>query len=73
VLKTDPYDEFTRVLLHPHEAEQPFTRSQSGITIPEGVTEVRVRAHDLVDGYGGQEVVVDLTEASGTNYEVERH
>jgi hypothetical protein len=72
VLKTDPDDEFTRPLLHPHEEEQPFTRSQSGITIPAGVTEVRVRAHDLVNGYGGHEVVVDLTVPSGPGFEVER-
>lgn len=72
VLKPDPESEFSRTLLHPHVNEQPFTRSQSGITIPEGVTEVRVRAHDLVDGYGGEEVVVDLTESSGPNFEVER-
>ncbi len=72
VLKPDPDSQFTRTLLHPHENEQPFTRSQSGIDIPEGVTEVRVRAHDLVDGFGGQEVVVDLTAESGPNFEVER-
>jgi hypothetical protein len=72
VLKPDSESAFTRTLLHPHVEEQPFTRSQSGITIPDGVTEVRVRAHDLVDGYGGEEVVVDLTESSGPNFEVER-
>jgi hypothetical protein len=72
VLKPNPDDAFTRVLLHPHENEQPFTRSQGGIAIPEGVTQVRVRAHDLVDGYGGQEVVVDLTADSGLNFEVTR-
>jgi hypothetical protein len=72
VLKPDPESQFTRTLLHPHVNEQPFTRSQSGIEIPEGVTEARVRAHDLVDGFGGQEVVVDLTVASGPNFEVER-
>ncbi len=33
---------------------------------------MRVRAHDLVDGYGGQEVVVDLSADSGPNFEVER-
>jgi hypothetical protein len=60
----------TRVLTHPHVNEQPFTRSQSGIVIPEGVTQVRVRAHDLVDGYGGHEVVVDLTVAQGQDFEV---
>ncbi len=72
VLKPDPDSPFTRLLLHPHENEQPFTRSQSGIVIPEGVTQLRVRAHDLVDGYGGREVVVDLTMDSGPDFEIER-
>jgi hypothetical protein len=72
VLKPDPESTFTRLLLHPHENEQPFTRSQSGIAIPGGVTQVRVRAHDLVDGYGGREVVVDLTASSGADFEVIR-
>jgi hypothetical protein len=72
VLKPNPDDPFTRLLLHPHENEQPFTRSQSGIKIPEGVTEVRVRAHDIVDGFGGEEIVVDLTKESGPGFEVER-
>ena len=72
VLKPDPESAFTRTLLHPHVDEQPFTRSQSGIVIPEGVTRVRVRAHDIVDGFGGQEVWVDLTESSGPNFEVEQ-
>lgn len=72
VLKPDPDSQFTRVLLHPHVDEQPFTRSQSGIVIPDGVTKVRVRAHDLVDGFGGREVVVDLMAASGPDFEVKR-
>ena len=72
VLKPDPDSPFTRLLLHPHENEQPFTRSQSGIVIPAGVTQVRVRAHDLVDGFGGREVLVDLAAASGSGFEVER-
>jgi hypothetical protein len=62
----------TRVLAHPHVEEQPFTRSQSGIVIPEGATQVRVRAHDLVHGYGGREAVVDLTLARGEDFEVVR-
>ena len=41
-----------RVLLHPHDNEQPFTRSQSGIAIPDGVAHVMVRAHDSVHGWG---------------------
>jgi len=71
VLKPDPDSPFTRLLLHPHESEQPFTRSQSGIVIPPGVTQVRVRAHDLVDGYGGRMVLVDLTIQQGEDFEVE--
>jgi len=72
VLKADPEDPFTRLLLHPHVEEQPFTRSQTGVSIPSNVTVVRVRAHDLVDGYGGKEILVDLTRTSGPGYEVER-
>ncbi len=43
----------TRTLLHPHVDEQPFTRSLSGVKIPENVTEVSVRGHDSVHQYGG--------------------
>lgn len=72
VAKPDADAPFTRLLLHPHENEQPFTRSQSGIVLPDNVAQVTVRAHDLVDGFGGVEVVVDLTRAGGDNYEVVR-
>ena len=72
VLKPDSSAKFTRTLLHPHENEQPFTRSQSGIVIPQGVTKVRVRAHDIVDGFGGKEIIVDLKATEGNGYEVER-
>jgi hypothetical protein len=40
-----------RPLAHPHVNEQPFTRSQSGIVIPEGMTEVFIRVSDNVDGW----------------------
>ena len=50
----------TRVLLHPHEHEQPFTRSLSGVRIPRGVARVTVRAHDKVHGYGGEVVTVEV-------------
>jgi len=72
VLLVNPDDPFTRLLLHPHVEEQPFTRSQAGIVIPDDVTMVTVRAHDLVDGYGGQEVIVDLNVSQGDNFEVNR-
>ena len=50
----------TRVLAHPHVNEQPFTRSLSNVGIPDGVSEVVVRAHDSVHEYGGEELVVQL-------------
>lgn len=71
VVKPNPGSPFTRLLTHPHETEQPFTRSQGNLVIPENVNQVRVRAHDLVDGWGGKEVIVDLTAASGPGFEVE--
>lgn len=68
VLKPDAGSPFTRLLLHPHETEQPFTRSQGGLEIPADTLTVRVRAHDLVDGFGGNEVILDWEAAvSGTN------
>lgn len=50
----------TRTLLHPHVQEQPFTRSLGSVRIPPGLTWVKVRAHDLVHGYGGREVTVSV-------------
>jgi len=50
----------TRTLLHPHETEQPFTRSLSGVRIPDGLTEIGIRAHDKVHGYGGKELLVTV-------------
>jgi len=44
---------------HPHVNEQPFTRSVS-VTVPEGITQITVRAVDSVHGHGGAEVTVDL-------------
>lgn len=49
----------TRTLLHPHVDEQPFTRSQSGIQVPDGTKQVIVRAHDSVHGWG-PDFVLDL-------------
>jgi hypothetical protein len=49
-----------RILLHDHAGEQPFTRSQSGIAIPEDVDEVAVEGRDQVSGWGGQSMTVTL-------------
>ena len=50
-----------RKLAHPHENEQPFTRSLRGVKISEDILEVTIRAHDSVHHYGGKEMVVRLT------------
>lgn len=49
-----------RTLAHPHGFNQPFTRSLGGVEIPAGTTQVFVRAHCLVDGWGQDLFVVDL-------------
>ncbi len=50
----------TRKLLHPHELEQPFTRSLSGVAIPNGVREVFVEARTSVEGWGDLRFPVEL-------------
>jgi len=49
----------TRILHHPHVNEQPFTRSLSGVKIPDTIETVTIRAHDSVHGYGGKTVTVE--------------
>ena len=49
-----------RVLLHPHVDEQPFTRSLSGVDIPDDVDAVTIRGHDTVHKLGGVEMTVRL-------------
>ncbi len=50
----------SRILHHPHENEQPFTRSLSGVSIPPGVESVTIRAHDSIHGFGGREETVSI-------------
>lgn len=45
----------TRTLTHPHENEQPFTRSLSGVEIPVETDTVIVEARDSVAGYCGRQ------------------
>lgn len=42
----------TRTLLHPHVNEQPFTRSLSGVVIPDDMTRVYVEASTNTGGWG---------------------
>ncbi len=43
----------TRTLFHPHENEQPFTRSLQGVRIAPEIQSVTVRARDSRHGDGG--------------------
>ncbi len=60
VLAPDGTSLGVRDLAHPHETEQPFTRSLSGITIPDGVDHVLIRARCDVDGWGAARLRVDI-------------
>ena len=44
----------SRELAHPHDTEQPFTRSLT-LSVPRGVSVIYLRAHDSVHGTGGKE------------------
>lgn len=46
-------------LAHDHAAEQPFTRTQSDVSIPEGTTELTIEGRDQANGYGGETVTRD--------------
>jgi hypothetical protein len=49
-----------RILYHPHETEQPFTRDLYGVTIPAGIGHVIVRARHKPRGYDGETLQVTL-------------
>jgi len=71
-IQPDPFHQFTKHIRHPHVNEQPFTRTQKALVIPEGVDTVVVRAHDKKGGWGGKEVVVDLNVRFGEQFSVKR-
>lgn len=52
----------TRTLFHPHVDEQPFTRSLSGVEIPEATARVFIEARTNADGWGEAQLAVDLPE-----------
>ena len=50
----------TRELLHPHENEQPFTRSLGNVSIPDGTQRVLIRARCNQDGWSDAAFVLAL-------------
>lgn len=51
-----------RDLAHPHVNEQPFTRSLSGVEIPQNIDIIYIRTSCNVDGWSEITKAVDLTE-----------
>lgn len=49
-----------RELAHPHVTEQPFTRSLSGVRIPQGTGKVQIQARDHPGGWNPDTKVVHL-------------
>ena len=51
-----------RPLGHPHVEEQPFTRSTSGVSIPDGTAQVFIRARTNVEGWAEDTTPFDVPE-----------
>ena len=49
-----------RELAHPHVNEQPFTRSLNGVTIPDGIKTVYVRARCNDNGWSEDRFAIEL-------------
>lgn len=49
-----------RDLAHPHVEEQPFTRSLSGLRIPDGIATILIRPRCTLDGWVASPVAVTL-------------
>lgn len=60
VLDMDGVELGLRVLVHPHENEQPFTRSLGGVKIPAGTAQVQIQARDLPTGWNVGRTIVNL-------------
>ncbi len=50
----------TRVLVHPHVDEQPFTRGLSRVKVPAGIKRVLIQAQDSVSGVSAKTFPLDL-------------
>lgn len=66
-VKGDQVENGLRELLHPHDEEQPFTRSQLGVTAS---GEVWLEAKTNLTGSGGSKIYLDLRQFGGDKVEV---
>jgi hypothetical protein len=62
-----------RVLAHPHDNEQPFTRSLCGIEFPDALQKVVVSSTCNVHGFGGKAIIVDLNKIQGNGFTVKKN
>ncbi len=62
VLTPDGAEIGSHTLLHDHAGEQPFTRRQPDLLLPDGVASVIVEGRDLVNGYGGTTVEIPVPD-----------
>jgi len=61
-----------RKLWHPHENEQPFTRSLANVLIPKDKPVIFIEAHDKVHGWSKQRVRINMKEDKGNRYQIRR-
>ena len=52
-----------RELAHPHVNEQPFTRSLSGVAIPDAIRQITIRARCGRDGWSEDGLTIPLPRA----------
>jgi hypothetical protein len=64
VLSEDGTELGVRELLHDHANEQPFTRSLTGLLIPDHVASITVEGRDQVHGWGGDTVELEVPSGS---------
>lgn len=59
-----------RKLWHPHENEQPFTRSLANVLVPKEKNIIYIEAHDKVHGWSKQRVKINMKEKKGSRYQI---
>jgi hypothetical protein len=59
-----------RILQHPHENEQPFTRSLSDVKIPKNIKKIIVRAKCNQHGFKGKQIIIDLNKVKSDEYQI---